>query len=408
MVMPKTSSQLIFDQNKSQVLNAIRDKGPISRIELTRETGISAPTVTRIVKSLMNSHLVKNLGLGNSSGGRPPVILEFDPDSSYVIGIEWEFTRIKGIVANLDDKIICEKVNSHDLSRDIEKDLQIIVGLIEELMKEAPLAASRLKGIGISAAGYINKVTGTIEFSPVQSWQNIDVKTPLEERFSVPIFIDHQSRVMALSEYLYGDAADMRDLLFLNLSFGMGAGFMIDGNVIQGFDGFSGEIGHTYMPPPPGYSSRNCLCGKENCLAEYVSGRGLARTAGDILKEESGSVLFDFCKGDTGELTAEMVLEGAEQGDGLCCRILDDAGRLLGLALANISNIMNPQVIVIGGTLSHSSYYIRKIRESFEKHGLVGSPRKIELKRSSLIDNAAVRGAAALVLQNILNFNESV
>lgn len=403
--MGKTSTQLIFDQNKSQILNAIRDKGPISRIELTRETGISAPTVTRIVKSLMEDHLVKNLGLGSSSGGRPPVILEFDPDSSFVIGIEWEFTSIKGILANLDGKIIREVSNTHDLSKNIEQDLQSIIDLVDDLIIHSPLAESRLKGIGISAAGYINKRTGMIEYSPVQSWHNIDIRTPLKEKFDVPIYIDHQSRVLALSEFLYGDLGEVRDLIYLNLSYGMGAGIMIDGEVVKGYDGFSGEIGHLFIQPPEKYDSRICLCGKENCLAEFVSGRGIVKTAARLLQKGRESSLDEMCNGDREAIDTNMIIRAAGQGDHLAMEVLSDAGNLLGIALANIANIINPQIVVIGGILAASDYYLNKITMAFNEHGLVGSQRKVGLVASSLLENAAVRGSAALVLKHILNFS---
>ncbi len=403
--MAKSASQLIFDQNKSLILNAIRDKGPISRIELTRVTGISAPTVTRIVSSLISDHLVRNTGLGNSSGGRPPVILEFDTESCFVIGIEWGFTHIRGVLSNLNGDIRIEKNIKIDLSAGFDEALESLYDLIADLQNRSMLSSKRLKGIGISAAGYINKKTGNIEFSPVQKWQNINIKEPLETRFNVPVYIDHQSRVLALCEHLYGRAKEIKDLLFINVDYGMGAGILVDGLVMQGFDGFSGEMGHIHISPPDGYGERICLCGKKNCLAEFVSGRGIGETAALFLKDNSDSLLASMIEGDTDSVSAKLVSKAAEEGDSFCGQILQDAGEILGITIANMTNILNPEAVLLGGKLAKSDYYFSIIEKSFNENRLRGSARAISLIRSNMINQAAVKGAAALVLQNILNFS---
>ncbi|MGL1893427.1 MAG: ROK family transcriptional regulator [Spirochaetaceae bacterium] len=403
--MAKTTSQLIFDQNKSIILNTIRDKGPISRVDLTKRTGISAPTVTRIVSSLINSSLVRNVGIGTSSGGRPPVILEFDSTSCYVIGIEWGLTHIKGIAANLNGEIIIEKSNPYNLSTEIDKDIRSVIELIKELQSKVELPLDRLKGIGISAAGYINKKTGTIEFSPVQKWHNVNIKEPIQDAFNVPIFIDHQSRVLALNEYLYGESNDMKDILFINVDYGLGAGLLINGEIFQGFDGFSGELGHLYTNPPINYEERLCMCGKKNCLAEFVSSRGIIKTLQNHLTENSTSSIYELYKTNPTLITVKIIDEYAMNGDKVCIDILTEAGKLLGISIANITNIFNPEAVILGGKLMSSNFYFSVIKDYFMTHGLKGTSREIKFLKSKLIDHAAVKGAAALVLQSILNFS---
>ena len=405
--MAKTASQQIFDQNKSTILNGIRNNGPISRIELAHQTGISPPTVTRIVNSLMEEKLVRNTGVGSSSGGRPPLILEFAADSCYVIGINWGLTHIKGIAADLNGDVLYERDIPYGLSNNIEEDLERVCDLVRYLIGGAMIPPDSLKGIGIAAAGYINKRTGTIEYSPVQKWQNINISIPLQETFHVPVFLDHLSRVMALSEHLYGNARDIRDLLFITVDYGLGAGLLLNGTPVKGHDGFSGEIGHIYVTPPAGYEDRICVCGKNNCLAEFVSGRGIAKTARQALIKNKESILQDLCGGRPETITAKMVDEAAEKGDTVSLDILKDAGRILGISIANISNIFNPESVILGGKICRSEVFFKETASQFHQHGLQGTIRKVKLLRSEMIGQAAVKGAAALVLQGILNFEET-
>lgn len=405
--MAKTASQQIFDQNKSTILNAIRNKGSISRIELAHQTGISPPTVTRIVNSLMEEKLVRNVGIGNSSGGRPPVILEFAADSCFVIGIDWGLTHVNGILADLNGEIIYERDIPHGLSNNIEEDLERVCDMIRYLLGGHLISPESLKGIGIAAAGYINKKTGNIEFSPVQKWQNVDIVTPLQEAFHVPVFIDYLSRVMALSEHLYGCGRDIRDLIFVSVDYGLGAGILQDGHTVQGYDGFSGEIGHIYVEPPAGYEDRICVCGKKNCLAEFVSGRGIAKTAQKVVLQNKDSLLWELCGGNPENLNSKMVGEAAEEGDPVSITILKEAARILGIKIANISNILNPEAVILGGKICRSDIFYEEISKHFYLHGLQGTPRRIGLIRSDMIGQIAVKGAAALVLQGILDFERN-
>lgn len=400
--MIKSSSQLILTQNKSKILNAIRDNGPLSRTELTRLTNISPPTVTRIVNILIKERLVRDIGIGASNGGRPPIILEFDAESCVVVGIEWGLTQLKGIIANLNGVILFERVIAIGTDNNIEHELEEVCDLVRYLLGSALISPERLKGIGIAAAGYINKKTGTIEYSPVQKWQNINIKKPIKELFHVPVFIDYLSRVMSLSEHLYGCAKDIKDYIFITIDYGLGAGILLEGLTVKGFDGFSGEIGHILVTPPPGYKDRVCVCGKKNCLATFASGRGIVQTLKTDLQNrlpEAESLIADF---STNDFTADLIIGAAENGNSYCRRIVSEAGYLLGVAIANISLMLNPEAVILGGHLMGSELFFQEISSNFYTNCLRGSSRSISLLKSNIIDQAAVKGAAALVLESIL------
>ena len=293
------------------------------------------------------------------------MILEFDVGSSYVIGIDWGLTHIKGILSNLDGEVLFERDIPQGLSSSIEGDLERVKDLVRKLIGSAYVPADRLKGIGIAAAGYINKHSGTIEYSPVQKWHSINIKDPLQEEFAVPVHIDYVSRVMALSEQLYGQARGYDDFIFITVDYGMGAGIIINGQLVQGEDGYSGEFGHIRIVPEEKYGSRHCLCGKPDCLAEYVSGRGIAQSATRRSRDIDLSLTEPDENAAAGGVTAKQVSLAAAKGDAVSREILADAAEMLGVAIANLSNLLNPRVVILGGKLMRSDFYFEKIREAF-------------------------------------------
>ena len=331
------------------------------------------------------------------------MILEFDSESNYVVGIEWGLTHMKGILSNLDGEILCEKDIPHGLAKDIGQDLERVKDLIRYLIDRPSIPGGSVRGIGVAAAGYINKRTGIIEYSPVQDWHNVNAKDPLYEEFRIPVYIDYLSRVMALGEHLYGSARRYRDFVFVTVDYGLGVGIFADGRLIQGHDGYSGEFGHIRVVPGPSLGDRTCVCGKTNCLAEFVSGRGIANTAASRLNDMDRDILNRVLADRRTEITAKEVSKAAEYGDSTCRAILDEAGTMLGTKIADVSNILNPEAVVLGGKLMRSDYYFETIRDAFSKNGLVRAPRRIEITRSTLENNTIVKGAVALVLENILS-----
>ncbi len=405
MKRSESTLQTVRNTHKSVILKAIRDAKEISRADITSVTGISSPTVTRIVNQLIAEGLVRNIGIGGSSGGRPPVILEFNAKSCYVIGIEWGLTQINGVIADLNGENLVSKSIEYELSSEFEIDLKLVIDLIHDLLAEGTLNRDMVKGIGIAVAGYVNKRTGTIEFSPVQKWHNIDVSKPIEKEFGIPVILDYLSRVATLGEYLYGVGRDINELLYISIDYGIGAGILHEGKVAQGYDGFTGEFGHIYITPPEGYQDRLCFCGKMNCLAEFVSGRGIARTAKRKIDRYPESLLLPMCDNKPERITAKMIAQAAKFGDEFARKILSEAGDMLGISIANISNILNPEAVIIGGKISKSDFFFSEVRKSFSAHGLRGVPREIRLLKSENIDDAVVKGSIALVLEGVLDYS---
>jgi len=380
----------------------IRNSRGISRAEIAKETGISPPTVGRIVDELIQKDkLVIQAGMGTSSGGRPPQMVHFNGQNNYIIGIDWSRTHIYATLANLNADNICEidtPITSH---HDFKKDLQRIFQVVENLLVRSGIRRDKLIGIGIGAAGYVNK-KGIIEYSPNFSWKNANLHQPLFDKFKVPVIVSNDSRVMALGEFYYGSYG-LRDFAFVNIAYGIGAGIIMKGKLITGFNGISGEIGHTRIDAG-NHKSRKCGCGKHNCLESFASGKGIRQTALERIEEHPDSLINELSNGYKENVTAELVARAAREGDSYARGIMLEVSDMLGISLANLANILNVQAIVLGGKVANAGdFFIQRIRKVFDREQLPHTTSPVSLMKTSIPENTAGKGAVALILKEVLN-----
>jgi len=219
--------------NKSRVLNLIRREKEISRADIVKHTGISAPTVTRIVDSLLNNEkLIEEVGTGEAHVGRPPLMVRFLGEENYVVGIDWGKTHIYGILANLNGKVLHELDIPSEVDNNFLSDLAKVSNLIHYIIEHSKVDSEKIIGIGIAAAGYIDKHTGEVAYFPNFNWNHANIKPSLEKEFGVPIKVDNVARVNALGELMYGHDHTYRDFIYINVGYGIGSGIIMDGNLI--------------------------------------------------------------------------------------------------------------------------------------------------------------------------------
>ncbi len=397
---PKGSAEFINRLNKIKVLNLIRESGEISRAEIVKKTGLSAPTITRIVDSLINvEKLAVQVGVGESSGGRPPVIVKFNGEDSYVIGLDWGRTHIFGVISNLNGESLIELDVRTEASDSFESDLKQVIYLIEKLIQRSGIELSKLHGIGVAAAGFINKKNEIIEYSPNFNWSNADIKGPLSKHFKVPVIVDNVSRVMAQGELMYGIGESCKDFIFINVGYGIGSGVIMNGQPFLGFDGMAGEIGHNKVIGAIA-GGRQCSCGKMDCLECYSSGHGIAELAKQQKSFYPNSVVSELDR-----ISSETLAGLARKGDELALLLFNQAADYLGLAIASMANLFNPAKIVLGGKVMKAGpFFTERIRSVFEREVIQQPRRRIKLVQSKLAEEAAVKGAISLILHEVLNF----
>ena len=313
------------------------------------------------------------------------------------IGIDIGGTNTVFGIVDRDGNCLSEgsiRTDKHEDVKDFVKELsdelnKVIAGLDMEF---------DIKGIGIGAPNG-NYFKGTVEFAPNLRWKGvINFAELFKEHFSIPVILTNDANAAALGEMVYGAAKCMKDFVIVTLGTGLGSGFVSNGEMIYGHDGFAGELGHTVVFP----DGRQCGCGRKGCLEQYASATGIVKTAIEMLQStEEDSILKNY---KTEEITSKLIYEAAHQGDFLAMEAFDFTGRVLGLALANTVAITSPEAIILFGGLALAGEYIFKPTKLYMEYYMLNIfKNKVKLIPSKIVGkNAAVLGASALVWKNIL------
>ena len=400
-MMPVGNSKYILRVNKKKILNLIYNGQPISRAEATKKSGISAPTVSRIVDSLIKEGLVQEIGTGKSTGGRCPRMLKMADTENYIIGIDLGTTNIYGILADLNAKIIYEEKRPTKLGEGFYKIMDQTAEVIETLINQAKDRNKRLCGIGMAVAGLINKQRNIVEFSPNFHWHDVDIIGNLGKRFDMPIFFDNVTRVMALGELCYGVGKQYQDFIFVNIGYGIGAGIILNGSPLLGANGMAGEFGHITIEKD---SKIQCDCGNFGCLEALASGRGIARAAQNALEKGADSILAKMCKGNIQTVSAEMVATAAKKGDALAWNVFQQAAEYIGIGIFSLINLFNPEAIIIGGgVIQAGEILFDNVRKTINARSLNRSSRGVPVLAPTFGLKVAAIGAVALVMNKLLD-----
>lgn len=400
-MIPVGNSKYILKVNKKKILNLIYNSQLISRAEATKKSGISAPTVSRIVDSLIKDGLVQEIGMGKSTGGRCPRMLKMADTENYIIGIDLGTTNIYGILADLNARIIYEEKRPTKLEEGFYKIMDQTAEIMEILIDKAEQKNKRLCGVGLAVAGLINKQRNIVEFSPNFHWHDVDIIGYLGKRFDLPIFFDNVTRVMALGELCYGIGKKYKDFIFVNIGYGIGAGIILNRHPLLGAVGMAGEFGHITVEKD---SKIQCDCGNFGCLEALASGRGIARAAQMELEKGAQSILLGMCGGDIQKITAEMVANAAKKGDILAWNIFRQAAEYIGIGISALINLFNPEAIVLGGgVIQAGEILFDNVRKTINARSLNRTSRGIPLLPPTFKLKAAAVGAVALVMDKLLD-----
>jgi predicted NBD/HSP70 family sugar kinase len=384
---PKANRDLIRAINRALVLNTIKSNGPISRKDIAQQTGLSAATVTGITAKLLDNQLILEKYEGDSSGGRKPILLTINPRGGYVIGLKLSEDHITGALTDLEATIlhsITEFFSSHSLDHIIDT----IVKVVNDFLSENKLAQEQLLGIGIGLAGIIDTKNGIIRNSPIFGWQQVNLSEEIHKRLDIPVFIDNDVNTLTIAEQWFGKGQGKDNFLTVTIGRGVGLGIVVNGQIYHGGRGGAGEFGHTVIDP----QGPKCDCGKYGCLETYVADPGLIRTANQlyedgVLPQKIGSV---------DELLA-LAQEGNQEARG----IYANAGKILGRGLANLINVLNPELIIVSGEGVRAKEHIfESMNTSIHNHVMPGLSEDTVIQIDSWEDDAWARGAAGLVLQD--------
>ncbi|MDU2490993.1 MAG: ROK family transcriptional regulator [Clostridium celatum] len=395
------SFELMKQLNVSAVLKVIKDNGSLSRAEIAKLTGLTPASVTNITKFLIEDNFLMESKIGESSGGRPPIILEFNPDARYVIGVGIGVGVIDVVITNLSASIIIKREMRIEEERyDYDLVFKKLVNLINEVVKSSKIDKEKILGVGVALHGIVNAKTGISIHALYYGWKNEDIKEKLEEELDLTVYVDNDVRAMSLGESWFGATKDIANFVTLNISNGIGAGIIINNMPYYGVDFSAGEIGHIVVEA----DGDKCNCGNYGCLETVASNNNIIKKAIKLIKQGVNSSLSKDID-NINNLSIEDICKAANDGDELSITILKEAARYIGIAITNLINILNPTaIVVVGEIFENTTHTIETLSEIVKNRGLKLSSENVRIIRSLLGRDAAVVGAATLVIKEIFSY----
>ncbi|MFC4776197.1 ROK family protein [Paenibacillus sp. GCM10023252] len=375
-VKQKTTGDLslIKKMNTAIVLDAVLRHAPLSRAEISERTGLNKATVSSLVQDLIDSQLVLETGTGESSGGRKPVMLVFDRKAGYAIGIDLGVNYIRGVLTDLEGQVVAELERALK-QRELKYALEQLSACIRELMDEAEGSAYGIVGIGIGVPGIVDG-EGTILFAPNLEWQDVELKSYIEEQFGLPVTIDNEANAGAQGEQKYGAGRHIAHQIYVSAGAGIGTGIILNKELYQGASGYSGELGHLSIE----VDGKPCRCGNQGCWELYASENALLEQAAEL---------------GLGYDNLDALVAAADSGHEEVRALFGRIGRYLGAGIANIVNVFNPNVVIIGNRMSRASAWLREaVLEEAQKRTLSYHRSQLQILFAELHDQSAVRGAA--------------
>lgn len=381
---------------KQKIIGHCINEGDFSIADLSKEINTSIPTTTKLVEELIKDGFIEDLGKIDTNGGRRPSIYGLKASAGYFVGTE--VTRKSLSIAITDFKgHIIEYINDLEFKiESSESSFRALCSTIKEQIIGAGVDLRNVLAYGFNLSGRVNNKTGYCftyfigEDRPIASL--------FEEELHCPVYVENDSRAMTYGEYICGVANNEKDMLFINVSWGLGMGLILDGKLSYGKSGFSGEVGHF----PLLNNNQICHCGKTGCLETGASGSAAVRLVLEKLQEGRSSSLSETLA-KNGEITLNDVLTAVIEEDVLAIEVIEEVGTVLGRAIAGLINIFNPELVVIGGKVaSVDDYLLLPIKSAIQKHSLNIINKDTTVKLSKLEDKGGPIGACMLSRSKLL------
>jgi glucokinase-like ROK family protein len=380
------SLRSLRELNRGRVIDALRSRGKASRAELARATGLSRSTISSIVGDLIDSGVVSEEGgatgvAHGEGGGRPPVLLSLNRSVGLAVGLDFGHTHLRVAVSDLSHEVLAEAWQELDVDHSAEEGMRAAAKLMTKVLKEAGVKKDRVLGVGMGLPGPIDRTTGTVGSSSIlPGWVGVDAAAEMEKRLGLPVQVENDANLGALAEFVWGAGKGYSDIIYVKLSSGVGAGLLLDGRLHRGTGGTAGEIGHT----PAQSGTAICRCGSRGCLETVASARAIAEQLAASRGEPTSTK-------DMLELTAS--------GDAAASRLIGEAGHEIGVALAWLCNLINPDCVIVGGDLSAAGTLITEpILESIRRYAITSAAERVNVVAGVLGERAELLGALALVL----------
>lgn len=382
------------------ILELIRKKGPVSRAEISRTLGVNIVTISNYIDFYINKKMILEVGLDVSSGGRRPELIELNAKSGYVVGVDLGPSKIRAMVADLKVKPL-SKVALDRPSGRMEDLSGVLIKAVDDVVKKSGLASDKIKNIGIGVSGIVDYPSGTIrDTDPTRGRSRVSFtkfSRAISEHFNIPVYIGNDASCAAFGEKTLNPSADVENLIYFYSD--VGSGIVTEGDVYIGASGCAGEIQLAFN----GFSDEEKVNFKD-CVYLKPLGvdLGVVRSAKEALAKGINSEIPALAGGDENLITREIVLQAAEHNDKLACQLVTDAGTNLGVKISYLVNLLNPEIVIIGGGMERAGdILLDSVRAALKQFAFEEPANAAKVVPSLLGEDAIVLGAAALSAREV-------
>lgn len=384
---------------KKKIINYYINNGNSTIPDLSKELNLSIPTITKLITEMCGEEFLTDYGKLETSGGRYPNLYGLNPDSGYFIGVDIKKFTIDLALMNFKGEMLDLQKNVPFSSENTTESFENLIVIIQSFINSLTINLEKILNINISISGRVNTDSGysySLFYLEERSLTDI-----LAERLGYSVSIDNDTRAMTYGEYMVGNVKNESNIIFINISWGLAVGIIIDGKLYQGKSGFAGEFGHINVFD----NEILCHCGKKGCLETEASGLAIHRTLLERISAGANSILLKKEKSHA-PIFLEDIIDAVNKEDVLCIDIFEEVGQKLGRQIAGLINIFNPELVIIGGTVSLSGDYIlQPIKSAVRKYSLNLVNKDSNIIISKLKDKAGIVGSCLLARRRI--FEES-
>lgn len=390
------------ESNLSSVLRFLHSEVSISRAQLAALTGLNKSTISSLVEELLERGLVHEIGINSVGAGRPAMLLEIDPEAGAIIGVELGVDFIFVVITDFVGKIIWRRLAQADPAEEKETTLAQTLEIVNEAIKAGRELGLRPLGLGLATPGIVNLNEGVLVFAPNLHWRDVPLCKIFSEETGLRVFVENDANAAAVGEHLFGVARQSEDFIFVFAGVGIGGGLFLNGRLYRGNNGYAGEIGHSLITSES--SKAPCHCGNRGCWETYANQYSIIQRIQARLEVKRNSIIPRLMMEQNAPLSIPLIKQAADLGDAEAIETFAEAGKSMGMGIANLVNIFNPQKIVLGGPLIVAGdYLLPAIRESIVMHSLPEIHKQVEVVLSAFGPDASVIGAISMVVDDILS-----
>ena len=378
------------------ILDTIRRSGPISKTDISSLIGVNVVTVSNYVEDFLRQKIIFEKELDISKGGRRPVLLDLNAESGYTIGIGVNLTNTIGIIVDLRGRLI-KKIKRDRPQEKASDIIDSIVSLTKELLEEGSDIKDKIRGIGVGIAGIVDVNRDTVRWPEKTSEElrytliPLPLKEIMSRQFNYPVVIDNDATLACFGEQWLAHDVEIKNLIYMFS--GVGCGMMINGEIYKGTSGCTGELS-IYNEKEKDFDCR--------FLKRWDADLGMLASAKQKLLSKKDSQLWQRCNGNADSLTLKVLLEAARSEEELAVEVVKEAAKLLGIKIAALVNLLNPQVVVIGGGLEEAGvHFIEEIKHAVADWSFEEAQRAVKIIPSRLGENTVALGAANLIIRQL-------